>query len=209
MSAAEKQPWEWQCYLVAGGVRDQYAGHPLGADGWYRDHGATYRNPHEDAVTAMIERSVRQFPDRYQSGLVLDLAAGSGEVTLALRSCGVDPLMIEACDPYTVSAYAARVGSPCSTMSFADVARGDLAGRRYSAVICSYALHLCEPSRLPLVCAQLAAVADMLVVITPHKRPEIDAAWGWRLADEYRDGGYRVRLRHYLSHEPALHNDRQ
>ena len=34
------------------GVRDEYDRHPGGAAGWYADNGASYRNPHEDAVAA-------------------------------------------------------------------------------------------------------------------------------------------------------------
>jgi hypothetical protein len=187
---------------VARGVRDEYADHPGGATGWYVEHGRDYRNPHEDAVAAMVERSLAQFAFTYRTGRVLDLAAGSGEVTRALRAGGIDPSLIDACDPFTASAYEQRTGARCEPFSFADIAQGALDKRRYGAVICSYALHLCEPSWLPTVMLQLATVTDLLVVITPHKRPVINNDWGWELADEYRDAGYRVRLRHYTAAVP-------
>jgi hypothetical protein len=178
---------------VAKGVRDEYAAHPDGARGWYRDRGATYRNPHEDAVVAMIERSLRTHPDAY-AGAVLDLAAGSGEVSAVLIAAGVT---VDACDPYTSVAYEQRLSRRCEPWSFEDVAAGALGARRFSGIVCSYALHLCEQSWLPVLCAQMRLHTDRLVVITPHKRPELQPAWGWRLVDEHRDLAWRVRLRHY------------
>jgi SAM-dependent methyltransferase len=182
---------------VAGdGVRDAYAGHPGGAAGWYGEHGAAYRNPHEDAVAAMVERAVRGWPQLFD-GRVLDLACGSGEVTLALVAAGLDGERIDACDPFTAAAYERRTGGRAEPWSFADVAAGALGGRNWSVAICSYALHLCEPSRLPVVAMRLADVCESLVVITPHKRPALDPSWGWALADEHRDAVWRVRLRRY------------
>lgn len=182
---------------MARGVRDEYADHPEGAAGWYRDHGSTYLNPHEDAVTAMIERSVRTHPDAY-AGDILDLAAGSGEVTLALLAAGVDSARLHACDPYTAATFTGRTGRPCDVAGFEDVASGVLGEARwFSAIVCSYALHLCEPSWLPILCAQMTLHTDRLVIVTPHKRPELRPEWGWELLDEHRDGAFRVRLRHY------------
>ena len=181
------------------GVRDEYARHPGGAAGWYAENGSTYRNPHEDAVVAMVARAVRTSPDSFATGRVLDLACGSGEVTLALRSAGVDPTRIDAADPFTGAAYFARTGTISAGWSFAEIAQGALAGRRWSIVVCSYGLHLCEPSWLAPVCVALAGTADGLVVITPHKRPMVDTAWGWTLVDEHRDPAWRVRMRSYAS----------
>ena len=65
--------------------------------------------------------------------------------------------------------------------------------------MCSYGLHLCERSWLPGLCVALAAAAGRLIVITPHKRPVIDPAWGWTLVDEHRDPAWRVRMRSYSS----------
>ena len=103
------------------GVRDEYAAHPDGADGWYRDHGATYRNPHEDAVGDVLALAVTWWPTAF-TGRVLDLACGSGEATLALRAAGINAQDIDACDPYTAEAFQARVGRPIEPWSFADIA---------------------------------------------------------------------------------------
>jgi hypothetical protein len=126
---------------------------------------------------------------------VLDLAAGSGEVTLALRELGAT--RVDGVDPYTADAYLARTGNSVERLTFEDVAAGALAGRHYSLVVCSFALHLCEPSRLPAVCQQLSLVGDALLILTPHKRPVIKSEWGWTLVGELVVE--RVRARMYRS----------
>lgn len=178
------------------GVRDGYSAHPEGADGWYRDNGASYRNPHEDAVGDVLALAVKWWPLAF-AGQVLDLSCGSGEATLALRAAGVSAERIDACDPYTQEAFAARVGRSLQPWSFADIAAGALIGHTYSGIVCSYALHLCEPSRLAGVCLALAAASPALVIVTPHKRPEIGPKFGWDLIDDHRDISLRVRLRLY------------
>ena len=70
-------------------------------------------------------------------------------------------------------------------------------GLVFDHVICAYALHLCDVSRLPGVCLALAAASPNLHVITPHKRPVLREAWGWVLEDEHYDPGFRVRTRSY------------
>lgn len=184
---------------LADGMRDEYARHPRGAAGWYMDHGATYRNPHEDAVAAMVTLAVREQPDWFARGRILDLACGSGEVTLALRDAGVDASRIDAADPFTSTAYLDRTGVVAEPWSFADIAQGVSDDRQWRTVVCSYGLHLCEPSWLATVCMQLAIAAENLVVITPHKRPAIEPGWGWTAAGEHRDPVWRVRLRCYSS----------
>lgn len=47
-------------------------------------------------------------------------------------------------------------------------------------VICSFALHLVEkPSELFALLWELSTKARWLVIIAPHKRPEIKDGWGW------------------------------
>lgn len=126
---------------------------------------------------------------------MLDLACGSGEVTSYLQGHGFTA--ISGIDPYTGPAFHARTGLVAEPLSFSDIADGRLAGRRYDTIFCSFALHLAEPSRLPVVCMRLAETAAHLVILTPHKRPEIREQWGWRLEDEWLQD--RVRLRLYSS----------
>ena len=172
-------------------IRGEYE--RLGSDGYYRRHGHAYRNPHEPIVA----RALRLAVDRWRPDLsrVLDLAAGSGEATLALRSLGA--AAVDGVDPYTADAYERRVGTPAERLTFEQVAAGALAGRAYSLVVCSFAMHLVEPSRLPRLATQLAPLAPRLWIVTPHKRPLLQAAWGWTLEAEMVVE--RVRVREYRS----------
>ena len=128
---------------------------------------------------------------------VLDLSCGAGEVTDALVKAGVPVERVDACDPYTSTAYYRRVGKTCHDWSFEDIARGDLVGRRWKTVICSFAMHLCEKDFLPPLVMMLACSCDALIVLTPHKRPELDPSWGFTLTEERRDATWRIRTRRY------------
>jgi SAM-dependent methyltransferase len=172
-------------------VRDGYA--RLGVDAYYRRHASTYRNPHEDTVRAAIAHAVADWtPDLSH---VLDLAAGSGEVTLALRELGA--ARIDAIDPFTADAYQQRTGAACEPLDFAAIATGALGDRRYSLIVCSFALHLCEPSRLPVLAQQLSLLAPNLLILTPHKRPILRPEWGWDTIAERVT--WRVRGRYHHS----------
>ena len=161
-----------------------------GVRAFYEEYGADYRNPHEDRVRACIVTVVAAW--RPDLSHVLDLAAGSGEATLALRELGAG--RIDGIDPFTAEAYLRRTGSKAEPLTFEDVAEGALAGRRYSLIVCSFALHLCEPSRLPVLAQQLSLVGDSLLVLTPHKRPVIKTQWGWEPAGEQVVQRVRARL---------------
>lgn len=172
-------------------VRARYERHGS-ADEYYRAGASAgeYANPHEPEIV----HAIRLAHEKWSLDLahVLDLAAGSGEATLALREIGEGS--IDACDPYLFDQYEQRTGTPCERFSFEDVAAGALAGRSYSLVVCSFALHLAEESRLPLICYQLAEVSRALLILTPHKRPEIRKEWGWRLEGEFVWARVRCRL---------------
>jgi hypothetical protein len=173
-------------------IRPLYEEH--GAPEYYRQFGASYRNPHEPVVRALIEQAARDFA-LPESARVLDLAAGSGEATLALRELGFQN--IDGVDPFTGAAYFERTGQTCEAFSFEDVARGVLAVRRYDLCVCSFALYLAPESVLPNLCLQLALICRTLWVLTPHKRPHIKADWSWKLRNEILLS--RVRLRVYSS----------
>ena len=182
-------------------VRAGYEKH--GAENYYRRFGRDYRNPHEPAVRASLRVATQTWP--LDLTHVLDLAAGSGEATLGLIELGA--ARVDATDPYTHEAYESRVGRPAERLGFADVAAGALAGRRYSLVVCSFALHLCETSRLPAVAYQMSLIAPHLLVLTPHKRPEIRPVWGWlpsgeRVVERVRTRWYRSVSREQ-SHLPG------
>ena len=176
-------------------IRHRYE--TLGVRGFYGAHGAQYRNPHEPALTRALAAAVAAWrPDLRR---VLDLACGSGEAALALRSLGAGELI--GADPFTAEAWRARTGLPCLAHDFAAVAAGALDGQRFTLAVCSFALHLCEPSRLPAVCWAMTRLCAEWWVATPHKRPQLDPRWGWACTDELLVE--RVRIRRHLAAPPA------
>jgi SAM-dependent methyltransferase len=176
-------------------IRQQYERY--GARGYYEQFGAGYRNPHERAVGAALHAAVSTWD--LDLTHVLDLACGSGEVTLALRD-GLGAAAVDGLDPFTGAAYQARTGQRAEALSFEAIAAGALEGRRYSLVVCSYALHLLEASRLPAVVYQLSRLSATLLVLTPHKRPQLRPEWGWLQMGELVV--QRVRARGYQSTTP-------
>jgi hypothetical protein len=162
-----------------------------GVEGFYQRFGGSYRNPHEQAIRAALQSAVARWAlplDR-----VLDLACGSGEVTLALRElcCGT----IDAIDPYTHQAYAERTGQVAERLTFEQIAAGALNGRGYGTIVCSFAMHLVAISWLPALSMQLSQIGQALLVLTPHKRPQLRPEWGWSYAGELL--AERVRARYY------------
>ena len=169
-------------------IRGEYERH--GAEQFYRKSGKSYRNPHEPQIILAVDKATRQWkPDLTN---VLDLAAGSGEITFALREHGAKK--ITGIDPYTFEAYESRTGNPGEKFTFEQIADGALAGRSFSLIVCSFAMHLCEASRLPGLALQLSVIAPQLVILTPHKRPVLRDEWGWKLAEELRVARIRARL---------------
>jgi SAM-dependent methyltransferase len=173
-------------------IRTQYQ--RLGVEVFYRDGGADYRNPHEPQLATALRRACALWRLDL-SRRVLDLAAGSGEATLVLRELGAT--QVDGIDPFTFAAYERRTGQPAERFTFQQIAAGALAGRDYGLIVCSFAMHLCEPSRLPALATQLAMIGDSLLVLTPHKRPVLQRALGWGLTGELLE--QRVRCRCYRS----------
>jgi len=168
-------------------IRNQYA--KQGVTPYYSEHGATYRNPHEPIIRALLRRIVPAW--HIPTDHILDLACGSGEVTLALQDLAT---AISAIDPYTHEAYAARTGHTAQALTFEQIAAGALAEQHYSVIICSFAMHLVEASRLPVLALQLAQISPHLLILTPHKRPTITPDWGWELTQETIQDRVRARL---------------
>ncbi len=171
-------------------IRARYEAH--GAEGYYREHGERYANPHFPEVQALLAQNLHRLDC---SGEVLDFSAGGGEVTLALRALGVE--RISGCDPFTFALYTEQTGLPCLALSFMDVIRGGLPGV-YSSVVASFALHLCPEKDLFPLCWRLLDAAPQLIVLTPHKRPELEKIPGLSLLWEdfvLTHRGKKVRIR--------------
>ncbi|WWC91759.1 uncharacterized protein L201_006706 [Kwoniella dendrophila CBS 6074] len=100
---------------------------------------------------------------------------------------------IVATDPYTSPAYTDRTSRPCHPLSFTDLANGltpsDIQSISSSEpiwdmIICSFALHLVtSPSELFALLYELSGKAKWLIIIAPHKKPEIKETWGWSRYD--------------------------
>lgn len=116
-------------------------------------------------------------------------------MTLALRDAGIPADSIDGADPFTALAYRERTGRDASGWSFTDLVDG--LPERYGTVVCSFALHLCDRSRLPAVVVALALSADALLIVSPHKRPAIERTWGFELVEETYERLERVRARFY------------
>jgi len=145
-------------------IRNQYA--QMGVDGFYKAEGAHYANPHFPQVRSLLLSNEH----RIDLSHAMDFCCGSGEVSKVVLELGF-PLPL-ASDPFTGDAYSRNFGIQCLPISFMDVIRGHLKAD-FSSIICSFALHLCPEKQLfPLVHALLGC-APQLVVITPHKRPDL------------------------------------
>jgi SAM-dependent methyltransferase len=153
-------------------IRLQYE--TLGVEGFYQAHGDTYRNPHEKQIHDLLE----QFAPLLNLSNTLDLACGSGEVSLKLLEFGA---VISGIDPFTATAYFKRTGLTAENLNFEQIANGVLEHRRYSLIICSFAMHLAAASRLPLLIYQLANISPHLLIVSPHKRPILKPEWGYCL----------------------------
>jgi SAM-dependent methyltransferase len=173
-------------------IRPLYDAH--GAEGYYREHGHEYQNPHFPEIRALLERNF----ERLDCTSVLDFAAGGGEAAQVLRGLGA--AHITGCDPFTYELFEKNTGLPCLRHSFKDVIRGSLSGRRYSLIVSSFALHLCPPKDLYPLAWQLLQAAPLLVALTPHKRPELEALPGVALLWEdfvLTEREKKVRLKAY------------
>lgn len=163
----------------------------LGVTLFYQEEGHSYRNPHETQVRNALEEALRAWSIQEP---ILDLACGSGEITIKLLELGFQ--LITGIDPYTGDAFQRRTGRKAEAFTFEQIAAGALDGRSFATIICSYALHLVEPSRLPALIYQLARLGQELWILTPHKRPELLPQWGFRVVGEFEVE--RVRVRRYL-----------
>lgn len=165
----------------------------LGVEKYYREYGSQYTNPHLEQVHELLINN----SNRLDYSSILDFCAGGGEVSMILKDMGFDNTT--ASDPFTQLLYKKNLNKKCHNWSFDTVIKGQLKGN-YSCIISSFAMHLCEEEKLyPLVLA-LFQHTSSLVIITPHKRPQLENLQGVLL--DYTDfvlteKGKKVFLKHY------------
>jgi SAM-dependent methyltransferase len=165
-----------------------------GAEGYYRAYADAYENPHLPEIESLLARNFERFDC---SGTVLDFAAGGGEVAVKLLQLGAKNVL--GCDPFTYALFERKTGLPCLQLSFKEVVRAGLPGT-YSLIISSFALHLCPLKDLFSLTWNLLQAAPLLVVITPHKRPELEKLPGIELVWEdvvETERGKKVRMKGY------------
>jgi len=162
----------------------------LGIEGYYKLHSEDYSNPHIKEIEYLLKQEIDK---NYFGTNILDLCCGSGEITNILKQYeGLRKYNIEGLDPYTSPAYKKNTDKECLIYDFKDIVQGALKNKKYHTIICSFAMHLCEKSMLNRLLYQLSLIANTLVIITPHKRPEIKD-W-WREVDTYKHNGVTLKV---------------
>lgn len=207
----QKQVWPIQMSVS---FRDNYA---QGVETYYEHYGDNYKNPHDPRLQRVLKVMLDRWNALASFEKTLDLACGSGEVTVAIQNWftprGVtvnvgsfedgtttpNEIFVEATDPFTFKAYENRIGVPAKRISFEDIESGCLE-TVYTMIISSYAMHLIEPSRLFTTCQQLAFAAHHMIVISPHKRPVIDSSMGWQLEQQFIEDRTHLWLYKSLYH---------
>ncbi len=147
-----------------------------GIENFYKKFSKNYINPHEPKINRAIKFIVENWDmDLYK---ILDLAAGSGEVTRSLMEMGYNA--IEGADPFTFLLYEKKTGKICHKISFDNILLGKFK-KKYSTIICSFALHLADESKLPMIIWNLSIMTKNLIILSPHKKPIIKENWGLNL----------------------------
>lgn len=162
----------------------------VGVNNFYLYNGGSYVNPHIKDVQFCLRESIKKWNLPITS--ILDLACGSGEVS----ACFI-PDNVTGIDPYTRESYFKRIGKHPMLYSFDDIINGAIIEHRYDLIICSYALHLIEESKLPNLCYALAQISNKMLIISPHKKPDIKHAWSIK-GELYIN---RVRSRYYACND--------
>lgn len=188
-------------------IRDEYA--EQGVEAYYRSAAEVYENPHFSYIQSLLEQN----KERIDYSKVLDLSAGGGEVTLILRGIlgekfSTDRIM--GTDPFTFRLYEKNTGCRCWGYSFEDIIKGRLTKKLsysedkyqtvFSSIICSFAMHLCSEKQLFPLVNQLFLLSKTLIIITPHKRPQLEELEGISLDFEdftLTERGKKVFLKAY------------
>lgn len=176
-------------------MRENYS---FGVDKYYEAVQSTYRNPSFGAVRTMLWNALTVIQQHEKIDTVLDLACGAGEATsvlfewheacqtgkgnrrLPVTAVGDKPSVL-AIDPYTGPAFhKVHPAIPFLPLSFAQI--DDIEGY-YTLTICSFALHLISGSELWACLDALTRKSKWLLIISPHKKPEIKTSWGWERWD--------------------------
>lgn len=168
-------------------VRNEYS--DIGVEAFYKKHSMDYRNPHEQKIYTILSNFLNE--NCFEKDLkILDLCAGSGEITRILKDNNFENII--GSDPFTNNLYRKSTNKECLNLSFKDLAQGKLK-ESFDLVICSFAMHLAEKSLLPNILYNLSIKSKRMIILTPHKKPDINMFF--QLKEEiYKD---KIRLRYY------------
>ncbi len=166
-----------------------------GVENYYREKWREYKNFHESNIKELLIRNI----GRFKSDCILDLCSGGGEVTKVLLEKGINN--ISGADPYTFNLYIKNTGKECIDLSFKDILRGRM-DKRYTTIICSFALHLVDEKSLSMVVNELFKHTETFIIIAPHKRPFLERIKGVNLIfSDYSltHKGKKVYMRGYVN----------
>ena len=192
-------------------IRDEYA--EKGVEAYYKANANVYENPHFPYIKALLWQNKQ----RINYARVLDFCAGGGEVTLILSD---ENLLIEeeralkgrkkeqrflGCDPFTFKLYEKNTEFKCLPFNFEDVIKGKLHKKlgedSFTSIISSFGMHLCPEKQLFPLVYQLFAFSQNIIIITPHKRPQLEKLQGVQLKFEdfvLTEKGKKVFLKSYI-----------
>ena len=161
-----------------------------GVEDFYKKVGSEYKNPHlDDIKESIIEINNKNVVDFSN---VLDLGAGTGEITSILKELGYEQII--GSDPYLYNEYMRKTGKKCYKYSFEDIQKGKLDNKKYSTIVCSYAMHLPKQSIIPTLLWKLSLISKYLIIISPNNNPVIKEDNGWSLIDIFRKGKSKIRI---------------
>ena len=176
-------------------IRTEYE--ELGVEEYYKTYADVYENPH----FRYIKRLLAQNESRIDFSKVLDFSCGGGEVSLILRGLGYENF--SGCDPFTQDLYFKNTGIRATGFSFEDVIKQKMTPSvldSFSSIICCFAMHLCPEKQLYPLVNQLFTLSKNIIIITPHKRPKLEAITGVNLIfDDFAmtDRGKKIFLKSY------------
>jgi hypothetical protein len=184
-------------------IRNEYA--EQGVETFYKSHADVYENPHFKYIETLLQKN----KDHIDYHHVLDFCGGGGEVTMALQKMGFEHSI--GCDPFTHALFEKNTKKPCFAYSFEDIVKGNYTFPQsttltlttpsvFSAIICSFAMHLCPHKMLQPLVLQLFSLSKYIIIITPHKRPELENIESVRLNFEdfvLTERGKKVFLKIY------------
>lgn len=173
-------------------VRDGYE--KLGVENYYKEHSLTYINPHELKINSLMNHFLNEHIELNKDSKILDLCCGSGEITRILLDNDFNN--IKGLDPFTNELYKNKTNKDCFDLDFKDIANGKLT-EKFDIIFCSFALHLAEESMLPNILFNLSQISNNLVILTPHKKPDIKTYYNLD-KELYLE---KVRLRLYSKQE--------